>query len=94
MTMPFKPAPIPAPIPVNGQAVAHGPPRLVDGAWVYTKDGKPRQPGSMRGLLPEDDSWLEWDEEMLAYFDKLQNEPWDNNPQDVLEFDESQLPKP
>jgi hypothetical protein len=83
MPTPFKPA----------DAPKGGPPWLVDGKWVYTRDGKPRQPGSMRGLLPEDDSWLEWDEEMLAYFDKLQNEPWDDDPQDLLEFDESQLPK-
>jgi hypothetical protein len=85
MSMPFKHA---AAVPV-----ADGPPWLVDGKWVYTKDGKPRQPGSMRGKLPEDDSWLEWDPEMLAFFDKLQNEPWDDgDPADDLLFDESQLP--
>ena len=82
MTVPFKHA-----APALG-----GPPWLVDGKRVYTKDGKPRQPGSMRGLLPEDDSWLEWDPEMLAFFDKLQNEPWDDgDPADDLLFDESQL---
>ncbi len=85
MPMPFKHAAPPA-------ALA-GPPWLVDGKWVYTADGKPRQPGSMRGLLPEDDSWLEWDAKMLAYFDKLQVEPWDDgDPADDLLFDESQLP--
>jgi hypothetical protein len=81
------------PIPFkHAQPVKDGPPWLVDGKWVYTRDGKPRQPGSMRGLLSEDDSWLEWDEEMLAYFDKLQSEPWEDDLQDLLEFDESQLP--
>jgi hypothetical protein len=70
-----------------------GPPWLVDGKWVYTKDGKPRQPGALRGKLPEDDSWLEWDQEMLDFFEKLQTEPWDSDPEDLLEFDESQLPK-
>jgi hypothetical protein len=83
MPMPFK----------HAEPVKDGPPWLVDGKWGYTRDGKPRQPGALRGKLPEDDSWLEWDEEMLAFFDKLQNEPWDDNPQDLLEFDESQLPK-
>ena len=82
MTMPFN----------HAEAPKDGPPWLIDGVWSYTKDGKPRQPGSMRGLLPENDSWLEWDEEMVAYFDKLQNEAWDDgDPADDLLFDESQL---
>lgn len=86
MQLPFKAAPAAA-VPAMT-----GPPWLVGGKWVYTKDGKPRQPGSMRGLLPEDDSWLEWDAEMLAYFDKLQTEPWDDgDPADDLLFDKSQL---
>jgi hypothetical protein len=86
---------MPVPFKHAEPAPKGGPPWLVDGKWVYTPDGKPRRPGALRhlGPLPEDDSWLEWDEEMLAYFDKLQNEPWDDNPQDLLEFDESQLPK-
>ena len=83
MPMPFK----------HAEPIKDGPPWLVKGKWVYTRDGKPRQPGSMRGLLPEDDLWLEWDEEMLAYFDKLQSEPWDDgDPADDLLFDDSQLP--
>ena len=32
-----------------------GPPWLVNGEWVYTRDGKPRQPGSMRGMWVADD---------------------------------------
>jgi plasmid stability protein len=83
--MPFKHAPV--------ASKPDGPPWLVDGKWVYTKDGKPRQPGALRGKLPEDDSWLEWDQEMLDFFEKLQTEPWDSDPEDLLEFDESQLPK-
>ena len=30
---------------------AADPPWLVDGQWVYTKDGKPRQPGALRGAV-------------------------------------------
>ena len=68
-------------------------PWFIDGMWSYTRDGKPRQPGALRGKLPEDDSWLEWSPEMLEFFDKLQNEPWDDgDPADDLLFDESQLP--
>ena len=69
------------------------PPWLGDGKWVYTKDGKPRQPGSMREQLKDlPDDWDQWSPEMLAYFDKLQNEPWDDgDPADHLLFDESQL---
>jgi hypothetical protein len=61
-----------------------GPPWLIDGKWVYTPDGKSRQPGALRGKLPEDDTWLEWDQEMLEFFDKLQTEPWDDDAFDPL----------
>ena len=73
--------------------VADGPPWLVDGKWVYTKDGKPRQPGSMREQLKDlPDDWDEWSPDMLEFFDKLQNDPWDDgDPADHLLFDESQL---
>ena len=77
----------------HADTAKEGPPWFIDGEWVYTPEGKPRQPGALRGKLPEDDSWLEWSSEMLAFFDKLQNEPWDDgDPADDLLFDESQLP--
>ena len=67
-------------------------PWFINGKWSYTRDGKPRQPGALRGKLPEDDAWLEWSPEMLEFFDKLQNDPWDDgDPNDDLLFDESQL---
>lgn len=82
MGMPFKPA-----------ASSDTGPWLIDGMLSYTPDGKPRQPGSLRGKLPEDDAWLEWSPEMLEFFEKLQAEPWDDgDPADDLLFDESQLP--
>ncbi len=68
----------------HAEPAKDGPPWLVDGKWVYTRDGKPRQPGSMRGKFPEDDSWLEWSPEMLEFFDKLQSEPWDDDKYDPL----------
>jgi hypothetical protein len=47
-----------------------GPPWLVNGKWVYTKDGKPRKPGAMRhlgGAWAED--FDEWPADILASFD-------------------------
>ena len=81
-----------------GVQFEHAPPKetgpwLIDGKLSYTRDGKPRQPGSLRGKLPEDDAWLEWSPEMLKFFEKLQTDPWDGgDPADDLLFDESQLP--
>jgi hypothetical protein len=66
MSMPFK----------HAEPVKDGPPWLIGGEWVYTPDGKPRQPGSMRHMAPLPDEWDEWPENMLAFFDKLQSEPW------------------
>jgi hypothetical protein len=84
MPVPFK----------HAEPAKDGPPWLVDGRWVYTRDGKPRQPGALRNLPPLPDGWDEWGPEMEEYFEKLQNEPWDDDPDDILEFDESQIPKP
>ncbi|RJG55920.1 hypothetical protein D0Z70_07775 [Sphingobium terrigena] len=42
-----------------------GPPWLVDGKWVYTRDGKPRQPGALRGKIQMADDWDEWPEGFL-----------------------------
>lgn len=75
MTMPFK----------HAEPAPGGPPWLVDGKWVYTKDGKPRQPGSMREQLKDlPDNWDEWSPEMLEFFEKLQNDPWDDDKYDPL----------
>ena len=65
-----------------------GPPWFIDGKWVYTPDGKPRQPGAMRGKYKdislkdlETPQWL---------IDIMEN--GDDDFSDILEFDESQLP--
>jgi hypothetical protein len=50
-----------------------GPPWLVDGKWVYTRDGKPRQPGALRGMWMADD-WDEWPQDMLESFGR-----WDHD---------------
>jgi hypothetical protein len=69
-----------------------GPPWFIDGKWSYTPDGKPRQPGALRDKLADlPDDWDEWPPEMLEFFDKLHTEPWDDDYDDPLPFDESQL---
>jgi hypothetical protein len=54
-----------------------GPPWLVDGKWVYTRDGKPRQPGALRGMIQLADDWDEWPEGFLESMEKWD---YDDNP--------------
>jgi hypothetical protein len=79
MQMPFK-HPEPAP--------KDGPPWLVDGKWVYTRDGKPRQPGALRGKFKpvslEDLKTPDWLIDIM--------EGSEDDFSDMLPFDESQLP--
>ena len=81
MSMPFTHAPA---------AKADGPPWLVDGKLVYTKDGKPRQPGALRERLKDlPDDWDTWPEGFWDFLD----DPIEPEG-DLLEFDEKQLPRP
>ncbi len=60
--------------------VADGPPWLVNGKWVYTRDGKPRQPGSLRGKFkPVDLADLETPDWLIDIM-----EHWDENDFDPL----------
>lgn len=63
--------PASAAVPASMVAPA-GPPYLVDGKWVYTKDGKPRQPGALRGKICTPDDFDTWPDDILASF-----EAWD-----------------
>ncbi len=74
MPVPFK----------HAEPVKDGPPWLVDGKWVYTRDGKPRQPGALRHLPPLPKDWDTWPDDMQAEFDKLYDEPWDDSKFDPL----------
>ena len=74
MSMPFK----------HAAPAQDGPPWLIDGVWSYTRDGKPRQPGAWRGKKKLPDDWDEWSPEMLEFFDKLHNEPWNDGTFDPL----------
>ena len=72
----------------QAETVKNGPPWFIDGKWVYTPDGKPRQPGALRGKFKsvtlEDLETPQW------LIDVMEN--GDDDFSDMLEFDESQLP--
>jgi len=72
--MPMSFAAEPMANPVAGGA----PPYLVNGKRVYTKDGKPRQPGSLKAVSGMVDDIDEWPPEMQAFFEKLQNDSVDD----------------
>jgi plasmid stability protein len=75
MPMPYKAAPadIAAP-PMKGP---DGQPYFVDGKWTFTKDGKPRKPGSMKGKLWVADDFDETPEWLIdAFYGIGSNEPW------------------
>jgi hypothetical protein len=78
--MPFK----------HAEPAKDGPPWLIDGKWVYTPDGKPRQPGALRGKFKhvslEDLETPDWLIDIM--------EGSEDDFSDLLPFDESQLPKP
>ena len=50
---------------------------------VYTRDGKPRQPGSLRKPGKVTDL-PEWDQEMLDFFEELQTKPWNDDDFDPM----------
>ena len=72
----------------HAEPTKDGPPWFIDGKWVYTPDGKPRQPGALRGkfkdISVEDLDTPQW------LIDIMEN--GDDDFSDILEFDESQLP--
>ena len=74
----------------HAEPAKDGPPWLVDGTWVYTKDGKPRQPGALRGKFKsvslEDLETPDWLIDIM--------EGSEDDFSDLLPFEESQLAKP
>ena len=57
-----------------------GPPWFVDGKWVYTPDGKPRQPGALRGkykksVSEEDLETPQWLIEVMEHWDENEFDP-------------------
>jgi hypothetical protein len=71
---------------------AEGPPWLVDGKWVYTRDGKPRQPGALRGKIHWTEDFDEWPEGFLdaLYGDETEaSQHWWESANDRLKPKES-----
>ena len=67
-------APPLAPSPVSPRIDDTLPPgaygRFADGTPYYTKDGKPRQPGAMRGMLKYDDDFDPWPDGFLEMIEE------------------------
>lgn len=63
----------------HAEPAKDGPPWLINGKWSYTRDGKPRQPGSMRGKYkPVDLADLEtsdWLIEIMEHWDEADFDP-------------------
>lgn len=81
MQMSYKPE------PAQSAPASAGPPYFVDGKWVYTKDGKPRKPGAMRGMggWSEDfDSWPDGFLDAMYGDDTPASNTWWLNANDVL----------
>ena len=57
----------------------NGPPWLIDGEWSYTRDGKPRQPGSLRGKFKsvslEDLETPDWLIDIMEHGDEADFDP-------------------
>jgi plasmid stability protein len=70
------------------EAATDGPPWFIGGEWVYTPDGKPRQPGALRGKFG--DSSVEYLDTPDWLIDIMEGAEDDLS--DLLPFDESQLP--
>jgi plasmid stability protein len=69
MSLNYRMAPVEAP--------PAGPPYLVDGEWVWTKGGKPRQPGALRGMLTLSEEGSEWPDGFIeAMYGEDTDKPW------------------
>lgn len=82
-----------APAPLASAPMAKGPegqPYFVDGQWVWTKDGKPRKPGALKGKLWMADDFDAWPEDILKSFEAW---PYDDPDYDALPFSTDQLPR-
>lgn len=68
MPMSFTYAPtVSAPPP--GALGPDGQPYFVNGKWTFTPDGKPRQPGGLRGKIGMAEDFNTWPQDILDSFD-------------------------
>lgn len=67
--------------PAEGQKGPEGQPYYVDGRWVWTRDGKPRQPGALKGKLWIADDFDETPDWLVEAFEGVGTEkPWPESP--------------
>lgn len=88
LPMPFQYAPVEKPVDTTLPPGAYG--RFPDGTPYYTPDGKPRQPGGLKGKMWMADDFDEWPEDILATFEAW---PYDDPDFVPLKFSPDQLPK-
>ena len=88
MQMSFKTAPADIAAPL--QKGPDGQPYFVNGKWTFTKDGKPRQPGSMRGMtgwtddFDDSDDWKKGIIDAMYGDDTAESNSWWVNANEVL----------
>lgn len=64
-----------------GQKGPDGQPYFVDGRWFWTRDGKPRQPGALKGKLWVADDFDETPGWLIDAFEGIgADEPWPEKP--------------
>lgn len=88
MQMPFNSAPadIASP-PAKGP---EGQPYFVNGKWTFTKDGKPRKPGAMRGMtgwsddFDDSDDWKKGIIDAMYGDDTEESNSWWVNTNEIL----------
>jgi hypothetical protein len=78
MPMSFTSAP-PVGILPPGTVGPDGQPYFVNGKWTFTKDGKPRKFGALKGKIGMADDFEEWPDDILKSF-----EAWDEQAFDPL----------
>ena len=63
----------------HAEPVHDGPPWLINGEWSYTRDGKPRQPGALRGKFKsvslEDLETPDWLIDIMEHWDEADFDP-------------------
>lgn len=90
MPMPFKAAPLTASTAAPLQKGPDGQPYFVNGKWTFTKDGKPRKPGSMRGMtgwtddFDDSDDWKKGIIDAMYGDDTEESNNWWVNANEIL----------
>lgn len=88
MPMPYKSAPTEIAAPL--QKGPDGQPYFVNGKWTFTKDGKPRKPGALRGItgwsddFDDSDDWKKGIIDAMYGDDTEESNSWWVNANEIL----------